>query len=68
MRDTLYPAVAEAVKRYIAETGDENVSALHFAPQDGSTGYAVDGHPTEATHAIAAKTLVDHVSKPFLAN
>ena len=61
MNDDLYPAVEEAVKQYIAETGDENISSLHFTPQDGSTGYAADGHPTEATHALAAKMLIEHL-------
>lgn len=61
MNDDLYPAVEEAVKQYIAETGDENISLLHFTPQDGSTGYAADDHPTEATHALAAKTLIEHL-------
>ena len=61
MNDDLYPAVEEAVTKYTAETGDENISSLHFTPQDGSTGYAADGHPTEATHALAAKTLIDHL-------
>lgn len=61
MNDNLYPAVEKAVTQYIAETGDENISSLHFTPQDGSTGYAADGHPTEATHALAAKTLIEHL-------
>lgn len=61
MNDDLYPAVEEAVKQYISETGDENISSLHFTPQDGSTDYAADGHPTEATHALAAKTLIEHL-------
>lgn len=61
MNDDLYPAVEKAVKQYIAETGDENISSLHFTPQDGSTGYAADGHPTEATHTLAAKTLIEHL-------
>ena len=61
MNDDLYPAVEEAVKQYIAENGDENISSQHFTPQDGSTGYAADGHPAEATHALAAKTLIDHL-------
>lgn len=61
MNDDLYPAVEEAVKQYIAETGDKSISSLHFTPQDGSTGYAADGHPTEATHALAAKTLIEHL-------
>ncbi len=63
MGDGLYPSVEEAVKQYTAETGDENVSTLHFTPQDGSTGYAADWHPTEATHEIAARELTDHLEK-----
>ena len=54
MGDKLYPAVEEAVRNYIDETGDENLSALHLTPQDGSTGYAANWHPTEATHEITA--------------
>ena len=63
MGDGLFPAVEEAVKRYTDETGDDRVSTLHFRPQDGSTGYAADWHPTEATQEIAAKELVEHILK-----
>ena len=61
MQDNLYPAIEEAVERYTAETRDENISVLHFMPQDGSTGYAADMHPTEKTNDIAARTLIDHL-------
>lgn len=62
MGDGLFPAVEEAVKRYTEETGDAKVSTLHFRPQDGSTGYAADWHPTEATQQLAARELVEHIT------
>lgn len=61
MGDGLYPAVENAVNDYTAETGDNNISAFHFSPQDGSTGFAADWHPTEATHEIAAKALSEYI-------
>ena len=63
MGDSLYKGVEEAVKLYSEETGDTKVSALHLTPQNGSTGYAADWHPTEATHDIAASELVDEIKK-----
>lgn len=61
MGDGLYPAVENAVSDYIVETGDNNVSAFHLTPQNGSTGFAADWHPTEATHEIAAKELSEYI-------
>lgn len=61
MGDGLYPAVENAVRDYTAGTGDNNVSAFHLTPQNGSTGYAADWHPTEATHEIAAGELSDYI-------
>lgn len=61
MGDTLYTGVKKAVSLYTEETGDTNVSHLRLKPQDGSTGYAADWHPTEATHEIAAATLVEEI-------
>lgn len=54
MGDSLYKGVEKAVELYSAETGDTKVSSLRLTPQNGSTGYAADWHPTEATHEIAA--------------
>ena len=54
MGDSLYKGVEAAVEMYSAETGDTKVSSLRLTPQNGSTGYAADWHPTEATHEIAA--------------
>ena len=63
MGDRLYPCVKEAVTRYRQETGDTNVRPLHFSPQDGSTGFAADWHPTEATHEQAAKFLIEKLNQ-----
>ncbi len=54
MGDSLYKGVEKAVELYSTETGDTKVSSLRLTPQNGSTGYAADWHPTEATHDIAA--------------
>lgn len=54
MGDSLYKGVEAAVELYSTETGDAKVSSLRLTPQNGSTGYAADWHPTEATHEIAA--------------
>lgn len=59
MGDRLYPCVKDAVMRYKAETGDENIRPLHLPVQDGSTGYAADWHPTEATHQRVADFLIE---------
>ena len=61
MGDGLFPCVQEAVFRYQQETGDERITTLRFAPQDGSTGYAADWHPTEKTQEIAANVLIGHL-------
>ncbi len=63
MGDQLYSAVEEAVEAYQKETGDTKVSTLHFTPHNGSTGYAADWHPTEATHEIAAGELIEEIKR-----
>lgn len=63
MGDSLYPALKMAVEDYTAETGDTKVSHLRLTPQNGSTGYAADWHPTEATHEIASDELVAEIQR-----
>ena len=63
MGDRLYPCVKEAVSRYRQETDDANVRPLHFTPQNGSTGFAADWHPTEATHEQAASFLTEKLNQ-----
>lgn len=57
MGDDLYPQVEEAFASYTEETGDENVATLKLSVQDANNGYAVDYHPVEANHQIAADEL-----------
>ena len=61
MGDGLFPCVQEAVLRYRQETGDDRITTLRFPPQDGSTGFAADWHPTEKTQEIAANILIGHL-------
>lgn len=64
MGDSLYKnGVCKAVELYTTETGDTAVSSLRLTPQNGSTGYAADWHPTEATHEIAANELADEIKR-----
>ena len=57
----LYPAVTEAVERYMAETGDVSVYAMSFEVQSASDGYAADWHPTETTHEKASHRLTAEI-------
>lgn len=61
MGDRLMVGVKKAYEKYTEETGDSNISTFHFKPQDGSTGYAADWHPTAATHDIAAADLSEYI-------
>ncbi len=57
----LYDAMCAAAENYTAESGDENISVFRLPTQDGSTGYAADWHPTEATHELAAEALSQYI-------
>lgn len=59
--DGLFEAVCTAAEEYSGETGDGRISVLHLHVQDGTTGYAADFHPTEATYDIAAAELAEHI-------
>lgn len=63
MGDNLYPQVEKAVALYQAETGDSNISCMHFAVQSPADGYAVAWHPSQLTHSKAANALVQHVQQ-----
>ena len=62
MGDDLFLCVQEAVRRYSEETGDAHIQTLWLKPQDGSTGYVADWHPTEATQEQAAQALIERLS------
>ncbi len=66
MGNSLYQYIEYACVLYTEETGDDNVYYVQLAPQDGSLGYAADWHPTEATHEVAAQTVVDFINENVL--
>ncbi len=61
MGDTLCASMEAAVAQYCTETGDSKINSMRFAMQSAEDGYAVDWHPTAATHAKAADTLTDFI-------
>ena len=63
MGDRLYKSVEEAVSDYSKQTGDLNLSLMRFTLQSESDGYAVDWHPTEATHTKAADKLIQTIKQ-----
>ena len=64
MGGRLYPMVEQAVAEYSQETGDTNIHSMKFAEQNGAVdGLAADWHPTEKTHAKAAKRLTEKIKE-----
>lgn len=64
MGDELYPAIEEAVKEYMDNTGDTNISAFRFAVQNPELdGYGADYHPSPATQKKAARAMADELKK-----
>lgn len=61
MGTTLCDAMELAVADYTAETGDTNISSMRFEQQSAEDGYAVDWHPTAATHNKAAEKLTEYI-------
>ena len=57
MGQTLCDAVEAAAAGYTKETGDTNIRVLRFDVQSEADGYAVDWHPSAATHEKAAAKL-----------
>ena len=67
MGDAMYPCVELACRDYSEKTGDKNVSAFRFVPQDGEAdGFAVDWHPTEKTNDKAAKALCQYIEQHII--
>ncbi len=62
MGQDLYPQIEEAVDRYTADNSDENVYAFCLDVQDSANGYAVDYHPTLASHQHAADQLSEAIT------
>ncbi len=64
MLDDLYPAVERVVEAYSKMSGDANISAMHFIPQNPERdGYAADYHPSPVTQQLAAKQMCDELKK-----
>jgi GDSL-like Lipase/Acylhydrolase. len=62
MDDRLNGAMETAVEEYAAESGDEYVRSMLFAPQDmEKDGTAVDWHPSAVTHRKAADRLIAYM-------
>lgn len=59
----LYPSVEDAVKRYVAETGDAKVHTMKFDTQNQADGIAADWHPSEKTHEKAAEKLAAKIKE-----
>ena len=61
MGDRLFGHVQGAVDAYTEETGDTNISAMRFEPQDAADGYSADWHPSVVTHDKAAEKLAAEI-------
>ncbi|WP_245237094.1 SGNH/GDSL hydrolase family protein [Paenibacillus ihuae] len=61
MGGRLYLYVEQAVSVYSWETGDSNITAMKFDEQLPADGYAIDFHPSEATHRKAANQLTAQI-------
>ena len=59
----LFNKIEQAALDYIAETGDDSISLLHFEPQTPAEGYGCDFHPSEATQLRCSKVLTDFIKK-----
>lgn len=60
MGQDLCSSMQEAITKYSAQTGDTKVLYQKLDNQSGE--YAVDYHPTEASHQKAAKQMADFIS------
>lgn len=61
MGDRLFDYVQLAVDNFVEQTGDENISTLHFDVQDPADGYSADWHPSLTTHDKASAKLVEKI-------
>lgn len=63
MGQELYPKIQETVYRFTEDTGDEKVYAVKLDQQDAANGYAVDWHPTAASHEHAAEQMSEAITQ-----
>lgn len=57
MGDELGESMETVVAEYQTESGDTNITTMHFEQQNQADGLAVDWHPSAKTHEKAAKKL-----------
>ena len=57
MGDRLYDKVCQMREDYVTATKDERVHTVHIPDQTTVGGYAIDYHPTPASHTMAAETV-----------
>ncbi len=63
MGQELCPKVAETVARFTEDTGDEKVFYVKLDQQDAANGFAVDYHPTAASHDHAAEQMSQAITQ-----
>lgn len=63
MGQELYPSIETAVERFREETKDEKVFSFMLDQQANANGYAVDYHPTEASHEHASDQMVEVIKQ-----
>ncbi len=57
MGDRLYDKVCQVREDYRKLTGDERIHTIHIPDQTTVGGYAIDYHPTPASHSMAAEVV-----------
>lgn len=63
MGQELCPNVETVVERFVSDTGDDSVYYVKLDNQAYSNGYAVDYHPTEASHEHAAEQMSEAITQ-----
>lgn len=63
MGDVLWDAVCHAVDAFRIEFGADAIAVLHLENQSAADGFAVDWHPSAATHRKTAEKLTGTIRK-----
>lgn len=63
MGQNLCPQIKETVYRFTEDTGDSKVYYVKLDQQDAANGYAVDWHPTAASHEHAAEQMSEAITQ-----
>lgn len=65
MGDDLFNKIQVAVENYCDETGDDDITTLHFPVQNTGDGIGADWHPSEKTQKKDGKLLADFITELF---